>query len=91
MLMEKQLMWTTAEDPIAALRKLANLAGLSGKDFDTIMRNRSLLEAIVEMRQNALRDWDITATPSFVFNNKTVISGFLSYDEFNEKIKTTAT
>ena len=89
--MEKQPIWTNADDPIAELRKIANSAGLSGNEFDTIMRNRPLLEGIVEMRQNALREWDISATPSFVFHNKTVISGHLSYDEFAKKLNATAT
>ena len=91
MLMEKQPIWTNAEDPIKALKKLANRAGLSGAEFDAVMLNKPLLESIVEMRQEALRRWEVQATPSFVINSKTVISGSLSYDEFAEKINATGT
>ena len=91
MLLEKQNLWAGAEDPIDALRKLGRLAGVSSAEFDAVMRNRPLLESIVEMRQEALRQWEVEATPSFVVNNKTVISGSLSFDEFAEKINATGT
>jgi protein-disulfide isomerase len=91
MLLEKQNLWAGAEDPIDALRKLGRLAGVSSAEFDAVMRNRPLLESIVEMRQEALRQWEVQATPSFVINNKTVISGNLSFDEFAEKINATGT
>ena len=91
MLMEKQPIWTNAEDPIKALKKLANRAGLSGAAFDATMRNRSVLEGIVKMRQEASDEWEVKSTPSFVINNQIVISGSLSYDEFAEKINATST
>jgi protein-disulfide isomerase len=91
MLLQKQENWASAQDPIDALKKLGRLAGMSSAEFDATMRNRPLLESIVEMRQAALQDWDIKATPSFVINNDTVISGSLSYDEFAAKINATGT
>ena len=91
MLLEKQASWTNADDPIDALRKLGRLAGVSGAEFDAIMRNRPLLESIVQMRQDAVRDFDVKATPSFVINNETTISGSLSFEEFAEKINATVT
>ena len=86
MLLEKQSSWASAADPIDALRKLGRLAGISSSEFDATMRNRPLLESIVQMRQDSLRDFDIKATPSFVINNETTISGSLSFEEFAAKI-----
>ncbi len=91
MLLQKQEGWTNAADPIDALKKLGRRAGLSSAEFDTIVRNRPLLESIVEMRQLASNKWDVQATPSFIINNDTVISGSLSYDEFAAKINATGT
>ena len=91
MLLEKQKSWANAADPIDSLRKLGRLAGISGAEFDTTMRNRPLLESIVQMRQDALKDFDIQSTPSFVINNETTISGSLSFEEFAEKINVTIT
>jgi protein-disulfide isomerase len=91
MLLKEQASWTNAVDPIDALRKLGRLAGVSGAEFDATMRNRPLLESIVQMRQDALKDFDIKSTPSFVINNKSTISGSLSFEEFAEKINATVT
>ena len=91
MLLEKQSSWAGAADPIDALRKLGRLAGISSSEFDATMRNRPLLESIVQMRQNAVQDFDVKATPSFVINNETIISGSLSFEEFAEKINATFT
>ena len=91
MLLEKQSSWAGAADPIDALRKLGRLAGISSSEFDDTMRNRPLLESIVQMRQEAVQDFDLKATPSFVINNDTTISGSLSFEEFAEKINATVT
>ena len=91
MLLEKQSSWTGAADPIDALRKIGRLAGISSSEFDATMRNRLLLENIVQMRQNAVQIFDVKATPSFVINNETTISGSLSFEEFAEKINATVT
>jgi protein-disulfide isomerase len=73
------------------LRLVANGAAcrMSAADFDAVMGNRPLLEAIVEMRQKAHKSWEIQSTPSFVVNDKTIISGDLSYEDFAAKINAT--
>ena len=91
MLLKKQSSWAGASDPIDALRKLGRLAGISSSEFDATMRNRPLLESIVQMRQDAVQDFDVKATPSFVINDEATISGSLSFEEFAEKINATVT
>ena len=91
MLLKKQTSWANAADPIDALRKLGRLVGISSAEFDTTMRNRPLLESIVQMRQDALREFDVKSTPSFVINNEDTISGSLSFEEFAKKINATVT
>ena len=83
--------WARNPDPLAALLQMARLAGMSAAEFDAVMNNRPLLEAIVAMRQDANRTWQIEATPSFVINDKTILSGDLSYEEFASKINATDT
>ena len=83
--------WARDPDPLAALLQMARLAGMSAAEFDAAMNNRPLLEAIVAMRQDANRTWQIEATPSFVVNDKTILSGDLSYEEFASKINATDT
>ena len=81
--------WARNPDPLAALSRMARLAGMSTADFDAVIGNRALLEAIVEMRQKAHKNWKIQSTPSFVVNDKTIISGDLSYEDFAAKINAT--
>ena len=86
MLLAKQPVWTRAADPVAELQKMARLAGVSADEFNNIMRNRPLLEGIVELRQQGMDDWKISSTPSFVVNDDLLISGNRDYDEFAEQL-----
>ena len=83
--------WAHGSDPLAALSKMARLAGMSAAEFEAIMSNRRLLEALVAMRQDAHKSWKIQSTPSFVVNDKTILSGDLSYEDFASKINATDT
>ena len=83
--------WARNPDPLAALLQMARLAGMSAAEFDAVMNNRPLLEAIVAMRQDANRTWRIESTPSFVVDDQTILSGDLSYEEFASKINATDT
>ena len=85
-LMSQHKQWVRAEDPLAALMKIARLAGISGAEFNKIISNRALLEKLVEMRQTALNDWNVSSTPSFVINDDKVLSGNMNYETFVEEI-----
>ena len=84
MLLEKQPVWVRAADPVAELQKMARLAGVSAETFNEIMRNRPLLEGIVEQRQQGIDRWKISSTPSFIVNDDLTIAGNKDYDEFAE-------
>jgi protein-disulfide isomerase len=85
-LLAQHPVWVRAEDPLAALMKIARLAGVSAEEFNAIMRNRDLLEAIVALRQEGVDDWQIASTPSFVVNDDEVLSGNMSYEDFAERL-----
>jgi protein-disulfide isomerase len=86
MLLARQPVWVRAADPVAELQKMAKLAGVSADDFNDIMRNRPLLEGIVDLRQKGMDDWKIASTPSFVVNDDLLIPGNKDYDEFAEQL-----
>ncbi|MBT5799832.1 MAG: thioredoxin domain-containing protein [Alphaproteobacteria bacterium] len=86
LLMNKQNEWMRADDPLKTLYRFGQLAGVSADDFNGLMQNRSLLEKIVEMRELGSTKWQINATPSFVVNNKKVISGNKTFDEFSAEL-----
>lgn len=81
-LLDKQESWIGAADPEAELKKFAKFAGISSGGFDEIMQNRSYLEAIVQIRQDAVSQHQISSTPSFVVNGDKTFSGALSFDKF---------
>ncbi len=81
-LLNQQEKWVRSEQAVSVLMQYAKLAGISAADYDAIMSNRPYLEAIVEIRQDALRRFNIQSTPSFVINDEKTFSGALSYDDF---------
>ena len=50
------------------------------------MRNRPLLEGIVDQRQQGMDKWKISSTPSFIVNDDLTISGNKNYEEFAEQL-----
>ena len=86
MLLAKQPVWVRAPDPVAELQKMARLAGVSADEFNDIMRNRPLLEGIVDQRQQGMDKWKISSTPSFIVNDDLTISGNNNYEEFAEQL-----
>ena len=86
MLLARQPVWLRAADPVAELQKMAKLAGISADEFNDIMRNRPLLEGIVDLRQKGMNDWKISSTPSFIVNDHLMISGNRNYEEFAEQL-----
>lgn len=81
-LLKEQKNWVTAPDPLKELIAYGRQAGISEEKFNAVMRNRPVLEAVVAMRQQAVDDWQISSTPSFVINRDKKISGGRTYDEF---------
>lgn len=75
--------WATAEDPIAALSRIARLGGMSAAAFQSCMANEPLAEMVVASRMTGAEEFDITSTPSFVIGSKTY-SGGLDVAEFDK-------
>lgn len=86
LLLKEQGNWVRAEDPLKALMAYGRQAGISEEKFNAVMRNRPVLEAVVDMRQQAVDDWQISSTPSFVVNRDKKISGSRTYEEFVKEL-----
>ena len=81
-LLDNQKSWIDVAEPVIELKKYAKFAGISSDSFDKIMQNRTYLEAIVKLRQDAVNRYEISSTPSFVVNKEKTFSGALSFDNF---------
>lgn len=79
---KQQSAWTTADDPVSALARIARIAGIGNDAFIEIIQDRPLLEGIVAIAQDGYSRFNINSTPSFVINEKDVIRGDVGYDEF---------
>ena len=86
LLLKEQANWVRAADPLKELMSYGRKAGISEEKFNAVMRNRPVLEAVVNMRQDAVDDYQISSTPSFVVNGEKTISGGRSYDEFVKEL-----
>ena len=82
--------WARSADPLEALSQMARMAGMNSAKFDAAM-SEPFLEAIVGMQQTAHKTWKIESTPSFLINDKTILSGNMSYEDFSFKINATDT
>lgn len=62
--------WSHAKDPLAALKQLAKLGGLSGPEIDTCLADKSLEEAVLQSRLTGQSSFDIRSTPTFIINGR---------------------
>ncbi len=69
MLLKTQADWAFGGDFKASLQKSAALAGMNEDEFNACFENEELRTAIAENIDASAQAWNITSTPSFVFNN----------------------
>lgn len=81
MLYENQEKWLTAANPELELKSLIAQNGISTQQIDSCLKDQELTDQILQIRQDA-QEYNIKATPTFVFNGITIHSGFLSLEEF---------
>ncbi|ATR22640.1 Thiol:disulfide interchange protein dsbA [Roseomonas mucosa] len=73
-------------DNLGEVAKIAALAGMSRADFDAAVNDRNLQRAIMEMRQQGEKEFNVNSTPTFVFNGKSV-PGEIPFERFAELVK----
>jgi protein-disulfide isomerase len=77
----QQASWARANDPVQALKQLAQLGGLSADKVDACLADKALEEAILQARLDGQEKYDIKSTPSFIIDGKTY-SGDQSVQKF---------
>jgi protein-disulfide isomerase len=81
-LLANQDRWAfTQGDPKEELGKMAALAGMPRATYEQVFNDEALQRAILEGRERATQEYQIQATPSFVFGRQ-VQSGEMSFDAF---------
>ncbi|WP_207537434.1 DsbA family protein [Sabulicella rubraurantiaca] len=86
-LFQTQNRWAYAEGrQLEELARLASMAGMSRPDFDKAVADEALRRAVFEQRQEAVRRYNITATPSFLFNSR-LHTGGLDFARFQQAVQ----
>ncbi len=78
--------WAFATDPIAELKKISRLRGMSESRFAACLTDEPLQKWIIESRQLANDNFGIQSTPSFIINGEKVVSGNLPIEAFSKVI-----
>ena len=87
-LLKKQKQWAYSKKPLDELRSIANLFGVSSKQFDEILKNIPLMQEIVNKMEKESKNFNIESTPTFIINNNHKISGALSFKDFEKELLT---
>ena len=80
---KRQREWVTSRDPRAALVGYAKLAGMSEESVDTCLQDQALFDKIVEVRDEAVEQFAVGATPTF-FIGQEKLEGFRTLEDFTE-------
>lgn len=80
-LLQTQDNWARAKDPLAEMKKLVALAGISDKQFDDALKNRTLIDQVITQAREGAVAFGVDSTPSFVINGK--LYSNMSYEDFN--------
>jgi protein-disulfide isomerase len=83
-LFAQQRTWAV-EKPIPPMMAIAKQAGFTEKSFDECLANQKLLNGIEDVRQRAIKDFQVESTPTF-FVNGTRKVGALTIDEMAKVI-----
>jgi protein-disulfide isomerase len=71
----QQSNWARSEDPVQALKQLAQLGGLSQAAADACLADKELETAILKAQLEGQEKYDIRSTPSFIIDGKTYAGG----------------
>jgi protein-disulfide isomerase len=82
---ETQSNWARADDPIAALKQLGKLGGLSEQEMDACLADQKLTDGILRQRLAGQNEYDIGSTPTFIIDGR-AYPGARDVEEFSELI-----
>jgi protein-disulfide isomerase len=81
----QQRSWETAKDPLAGLKQLAKLGGLTDDQINACLADKGLEDAILQSRLEGEQKYQVDSTPTFVIDGKKY-AGERSIDELAQII-----
>lgn len=84
-LFKQQAVWVQSANVVDDLFKISKLAGFTQEAFDACLKNQELLDNVLAVKNKAVEDYGVGATPTF-FINGTKYEGNLPAQEMSEII-----
>lgn len=69
-LFTQQDKWTRTEDPIAELKRIGGLGGVSPQQFDRCLASEELQDMILQSRLTGHEDFGVNGTPTLIINGE---------------------
>ena len=85
LLFREQPRWASARNPMAALGRLATLAGISKKKLDACLKDEKIQNAVLQQRLTASQKFNVTSTPTLIVN-RAKYHGGLTLEQFRAVI-----
>ena len=86
-LFKQQKSWSSSEDPIESLKRIAKLGGMSSDDFRFCLSNKGLERGIIQMRLRAEKAFKIEVTPTFVINGEKYTGDDYSFEALDKVLR----
>jgi protein-disulfide isomerase len=77
--------WVLAKDPKVALERLALLGGVSKKDFEACMANKTIEDQVAQSRLTASQQLGVDSTPTFFINGQK-FQGEPTFEAFDQAL-----
>ena len=84
-LFQTQDTWARSQNPLEEMKKIALLAGVSNEQFDAALKDRELIDRVINQAREGAAVFNVNSTPSFVINDK--LYNNMSYEDFNEVLE----
>lgn len=75
------------EDLRGAIKEMARRAGMSGDEFEKCLSTEDDAKKVLEAQTQAVKDYCVGGTPTFLLNGKTIATGGIPWNELDEKIR----
>lgn len=85
LLFREQPRWASARDPMAALGRLAIVAGISKKKLDACLKDEKIQNAVLQQRLTATQKFNVTSTPTLIVD-RAKYHGGLTLEQFRAVI-----
>ena len=82
---KQQRVWSQAEDPRPPLLQIARLAGFTQETFEACLKNQSVLDKVMAVRDKAKNEFKVESTPTFFINGEKH-AGTMSVEDMSKLI-----